>query len=610
MQTNLKTLFQERVVQCKTEATQYSRKNDQIAIVRVLFFLVSIIGLIYFANERNVVAVAVIIVIFLIGFSIIVKYHNSIKIKKTHLDNLIQINEEEIQRLSGDLNEFDAGTKYLETTHPYAADLDVCGKHSLFQLINRSNTEKGKEKLADWLKNAAKKQTIEARQEAVIELKEKLDWRQDFQAYGKEKPASQKAMREEVDEIKVLLNWIQEPDALKNHGRYKLALLILPILTLIAIALYFITNISGYYSIGLIAINSFILWTTKDTATTTHKKTSKSISILKAYRMMILKIEQSTFKAELLKRLQVNFKHKNYTASEEINSLQNILDNLDNRANVFYHLANVIMLLDIYWLLKADRWKAKNREDVSVWFADISEFEALNGLAGFSFAHSEFVFPIIDDKPFTYQATALGHCLIKLKNRVVNDYELAGKGAIAIITGSNMSGKSTFLRTVGINAVLALAGAPVCAQEMKISKMQVFTSMRTQDSLEESVSSFYAELRRLKQLLETVAEGQPVLFMLDEILKGTNSHDRHNGAASLIRQLSKLNATGLVSTHDLELGELESQLPNVKNYSFNSQIEGDEISFDYKLHEGVCKSFNASKLMEKMGIAMNEENRV
>ena len=226
----------------------------------------------------------------------------------------------------------------------------------------------------------------------------------------------------------------------------------------------------------------------------------------------------------------------------------------------------------------------------------------LNSLAGFSYANRGFTIPVIVDEAYQLSATALGHPLIRGKERVVNDFAMAGKGKVIIITGSNMSGKSTFLRTVGVNVVLALMGAPVCAASFTTSVYQVFTSMRTQDNLEESVSSFYAELKRLKQLLELIGTTHPVLFMLDEILKGTNSHDRHNGAASLIKQLTGTDSFGFVSTHDLELGALSDDAGTIENYSFNSQVVDDEIIFDYKLHHGLCKSFNASKLMEKMGI--------
>src|SRR5690606_31371401 len=208
--------------------------------------------------------------------------------------------------------------------------------------------------------------------------------------------------------------------------------------------------------------------------------------------------------------------------------------------------------------------------------------------------------------PYNFNGKNLGHPLLKEQHRIDNDFSFNGKGSIIILTGSNMSGKSTFLRTLGTNAVLALMGGVVCAEDLKIGLVRVFTSMRTVDSLEESVSSFYAELQRLKQLLESGDENQRTFFMLDEILKGTNSYDRHKGAASLVKQLHKLNVLGIVSTHDIELGNMSEKLPSINNYSFTSVVEKDEIIFDYKLHPGICQSFNASKLMERMGIEIED----
>jgi len=232
--------------------------------------------------------------------------------------------------------------------------------------------------------------------------------------------------------------------------------------------------------------------------------------------------------------------------------------------------------------------------------------EALCSLAGFSYSNPHYVYPSIEDEKAYIKVRSLGHPLILNQERITNDLDLEKPGSIALVTGSNMSGKSTFLRTVGVNIVLGLCGAPVCAESAEISHVQLFTGMRTEDNLEEHVSSFYAELQRIQSLLKMVdQEETTILFMLDEILKGTNSKDRHKGAAALIRQLSKTNSFGFVSTHDLELGDLQQELSGVKNYSFNSRIEGDEIIFDYTLEEGLCRSFNASKLMEKIGINMD-----
>jgi hypothetical protein len=450
------------------------------------------------------------------------------------------------------------------------------------------------------MQHPANREEVLTRQAAVQELQPQLDWRQDFQAYG----SVAKANEEDTD---TLLRWTEEAPAIEKRLPYKIALFTLPLITLAGIFFYFFGDASAYWPVGAIAVNMLILWSTAEKASLTHKKTSQGLSALQAYKAMISSVEQKDFQHQRLQQLKSYFYHEGNQASKEISKLEHILDNFNARGNLFYHIFNVVLLLDVYWLLRADRWKMNLKGDISHWFDSISELEVLNSMAGFAYSHPEYAFPQIAEQPYIFEAENLGHCLIKSEGRVSNDFGMQGKGKVCIITGSNMSGKSTFLRTVGINIVLALMGAPVCARKMTTSVTQVFTSMRTQDSLEESVSSFYAELKRLKQLLQMLEAPQiPVMFMLDEILKGTNSQDRHNGAAALIRQLSKLPAFGFVSTHDLELGRMEKELDKVINYSFTSTIEKDEIYFDYKIHEGICKSFNASKLMAKMGIAIGD----
>ena len=592
--------FTQNVEGYQTLAEKVSRQFNQLSTVRILAFLSALVGLVYLANARSDSGFLLLLAVSVIGFPFLIRYHNRLRTRKDHLLTLKAINENELKRLHFDLTGFDQGKNFQEPTHPYSGDLDVFGEHSLFQLINRSTTQQGKATLAQWLLHPTDKAEVEARQSAVQELTELTDWRQTFQAYGPQ-PAEQE------ENLATLLTWMQEPAALPRRALYAVLCYGLALLAVAAIVLYFTTGLSGYAVILVLAVNGAVLWTTAKAASDTHAKTTQSVAVLHAYQQMLTSVEQQNFTSDRLQHLRARLSHNEIVASREISQLRYILDNFDARENLFYHIFNIVLMLDVFWLLRADRWKAQLQGDVSQWFEGVSEVEALSSIASFAFAHPTFTFPTITNQKFRLDAQGMGHCLIPSQQRVENDFTMEDRGTITIITGSNMSGKSTFLRTVGVNVVLALAGAPVCANAFEVSVMQVFTSMRTQDSLEENVSSFYAELRRLRQLLDMLqAPERPVLFMLDEILKGTNSQDRHHGAASLIKQLSKLEATGFVSTHDLELGKLEETLPHVKNYSFTSTIEQDEIYFDYKLHEGVCKSFNASKLMAKMGIAVEE----
>ena len=596
--SDVATFFAEKAEQYQAAVEKSSRQFNQLSTVRILAFLLALTGLIYLANARNDSGFLLLLLISVVGFPLLIRYHNRLRARKEHVLTLKKINEDELKRLRFDLAGFDQGSHFQQTAHPYSGDLDVFGEHSLFQLINRSATHQGKAMLAYWLSQPSKKLEVEKRQQAVTELTTLTDWRQTFQAYGLQRPDQQES-------ITTLLQWMQAPPALPRRTLYTALCYGLAVLALLSIVLYFVLSLPGYTVILVLAVNGIVLWTTAKVALDTHRHTTQSVAALHAYQQMLVSLEQQNFSSDQLQQLQKQIKHQGATASREISQLRYILDNFDARANLFYHILNVVLMLDVFWLLRADRWKTQLQGDVAQWFEAVSKAEALASIASFAFAHPSFAFPTIADQKFRLHARGMAHCLIPPQQRVANSFMMEDRGTITIITGSNMSGKSTFLRTVGVNVVLALAGAPVCAETFEVSTLQVFTSMRTQDSLEENVSSFYAELRRLRQLLDMLeAPERPVLFMLDEILKGTNSQDRHHGAASLIKQLSKLAATGFVSTHDLELGKLEESLPHVKNYSFTSTIENDEIYFDYKLHEGVCKSFNASKLMAKMGIAI------
>lgn len=337
---------------------------------------------------------------------------------------------------------------------------------------------------------------------------------------------------------------------------------------------------------------------------TIHESTSASIKSLQSFEALIGMVEKKEFRTTRLQEISSDFRLPGTPASKIIGHLKRILQQLDNRSNQIYQLANLLFLLDLHYSIAAEKWKKRQPENIKKWFLRLGEMEALNSLAGYRYANPDYSFPEISSRNFVLQADNMGHPLIPYGQRVNNNFSLNGVGTIAMITGSNMAGKSTFLRTVGVNVILALMGAPVCAQKLFISNFRVFTSMRTQDNLEENISSFYAELKRIRQLLDHIDQAVPLLFLLDEILKGTNSNDRHLGAVSLVNQLSGEKVSGLISTHDLDLARDTMKSSRIVNYSFESKILGDEINFDYKLRPGICETFNASKLMEKMGIRL------
>jgi DNA mismatch repair ATPase MutS len=587
--------YTERVKQFEKAKNQLKKTSTNLAWARVIIFFIALVLITLSANAKFTQGIVITSISFVVLFLYFLKTHIGVKSKLLIQEALLKINEDEISRLDMKFSSLDRGEEFIQAIHEYHIDLDIFGKHSIFQLLNRTSTEFGRQTLAKWLSGPENQPEILKRQAAVQEVSTKLDWRQDIQAVGL-------AYKNEKGSILPLLDWIKTKNTILNKKFYHLAMVLMPILTIGAITLVSFGIVPTGVVALVILINMFILATTFQRSSDIYKQTVACNKVLKAYQAQIDLIEHENFNAPLLKELKSKLRSVSGNASTTIKELQFILDSLHNRSNMMYHIFNFLLLLDVVLLIKAEKWKQKTKDDIGVWFEAIGEIEVINSVGGFLYSNPTLNFPTISTTPFEIIAQKMGHPMINERKRVSNSFDFNGKGGICLITGSNMSGKSTFLRTVGVNVVLGLMGAPVCAKRMTISKLQLFTSMRTQDDLEESVSSFYAELKRLKQLLGSINEKLPTLFMVDEVLKGTNSEDRHTGATALIKQLNKAYAFGFVSTHDLALGKITTELEGIKNYSFNSVIENDDIIFDYTLTPGICKSFNATKLMQKMGI--------
>ena len=383
--------------------------------------------------------------------------------------------------------------------------------------------------MKDWLENFASKTVIETRQKAVQELISQVDWRQQIQAYGKSNSTKKNGSAD-------LQQWLGGADVISNNALMRIIPYPIILIALGMLISMLFQIIPFYFILPLIIVNGSFLLKTWDYSKSTYESTSSSIKLLDSIQQILKLIENKEFNHSHLNDLRSELVHNKPKASLKIVQLKEIFDLLNLRGNQIYHIFNALFLLDFIFLMKAERWRQKHKKEVKIWFDTIAEFECLNSLAAFAFANEDCSFPKLVDKEFHFISKNMGHPMIPKTQRVCNDFDLIGKGEIGIVTGSNMSGKSTFLRTVGVNAVLAFAGAPVCADQSELSIFQVFTSMRTKDNLEENISSFYAELLRLKMLLENINDERPILFLLDEILKGTNSTDRHIGAQSLAVQ--------------------------------------------------------------------------
>lgn len=587
--------FRLRALSYDQKIIELTSKFNAFSFYRIVTFSVFFVGAILCIKYGMVLLLSIAVVLFILVFGLLVNYHNKIAKNKKISQLLSQINNEEIKRLNHDFDGIYDGNEFVDEHHPYAVDLDIFGRSSLFQLINRTGTVDGAQLLKSWLVKASSKKIIELRQKAISELSPMIEWRQKLQAFGSFSSSSK-------ENEQAFYTWLKGEDLIRRALFFR----IIPY----AIIVFFFSllggvvfgNLSQGFLLLPVIISGYFLYKIKDYSRATYDLTLTGVNMLESVENIIQLIENKKFENAYLINFQQALRPKDLVASQKIKELRKIFELLSLRGNQIYMILNIVFLVDFILLAKVEKWRANYKDEIEDWFASIAEFEALSSVAAFAFANEDFVFPEILEKDFVIQGTNLGHPLMPDEQRINNDFTLEGRGRSCIITGSNMAGKSTFLRTVGINAVLAFLGAPVCADSFQISKFQVFTSMRTKDNLEENISSFYAELLRLKMLLEQIKECKSVFFLLDEILKGTNSVDRHIGAESLILQLNNQDAFGLVSTHDLELGKLCEKNNQITNYNFSSKIDGEEIIFDYKLRTGICQSTNASQLMAKMGI--------
>jgi len=519
--------------------------------------------------------------------------------KINNLNRLIAINQEEIDFTNGQYFELPSGASFLPHDHPYGNDLDIFGRASVYQYINRTTSQQGNTTLANWLLSPADTSEIIQRQEASKELQPLTAWRQQLQAHGR----SETITLSTQEKIKT---WLHDESDFFAKPFWKLVRIVGPIVSITIVGLYFADYIEtkwfNLYLFVFFLITGFI---TKK-ATPVYNMLSKIAPEVAALSASIKHIENQPFQAKWLQQNQHHFIKEDTKASASVKTLNGILSRLDIRLNpVAFLPLNILLFWDLQQMLSFEKWKKRNSKNIVVWFDALGEMEALSSLATIGFNHPNWCYPEIAAEHGTFTATNLGHPLIAANKMVTSSFETNGAGQVAIITGSNMAGKSTFLRSVGLSLVMGMTGGPVCATRAKFARMPLISTMRISDNLEESTSTFYAELKKLKQIIDAVNKKEKIFLLLDEILRGTNSLDRHTGSKALIQQLVKQQAVGIIATHDLELAKLINDHPeHIHNYHFDVQVAGEELFFDYKLKEGVCKSLNASILMKKIGIEM------
>ena len=515
-----------------------------------------------------------------------------------HCNNLLQVNEDELTAINTNYYHFEDGANHAPHTHLYANDIDLFGRASLFQYINRTTSEMGSATLAAWLLFPANTSTIIERQMAIKELSLTNNWRQELQAFGKEK----KIVNQTKERLKT---WIEEKSSFVNPT-WKILQYAIPVTMVTIITLNILDIISNPIRNYFLLASAIIAYFISKKVVVIHYQVSKMADELSVLSDSIQLIEKATFTSPLLKQFQATYTLEKGSASKELKKLKSVLARLDYRLNpvIFIPLA-IVLQWDLQQVIALENWKKRNQQNIAEWFDTLGKLEAICSLATLNFNHPQWSFPQLNEQHFSIHGEGIGHPLINQNKRVNNFINIDKSGELMLITGSNMAGKSTYLRSIAINVVLTMMGAPVCAKNFNLSPVQLVTSMRIADNLVENTSTFYAELKKLKTVIEMVNNNEKVFILLDEILRGTNSLDRHTGSVALTKQLIKHNAAAIIATHDIELAKLKESYPNnVLNFHFDAQVSNDELYFDYKLKDGICSSINASILMKKIGIEL------
>jgi hypothetical protein len=594
------SIYQQQIQLHETSLAGLLKTRSRMGWIRLFVFLLTIfISYQVFINFGLWGILAVVTGIGILLFLVSKDTNNNQKIENAKA--LIRINKDELAYLEHDYINQDDGSQFEPASHDYANDLDLFGKSSVFQYLNRCHSDPGQSFLAQNLLQPISTEKILNRHEAVKELSNKVEWRQQLQAYSILNPVK------EVTSAKAS-QWISEEDAYFKGKGWKFFVNIYSLITLGTLVATILGFIPGaVFGFLFVLFFAFAIILSRNTIKP-YIQLGGIVKEISTLQQMVEWIENPQWNSTYLKQLRSRSAREGEPAHREIKILRSILDKFDLRLSIVGLLFfNSFLLWDIRQMMALNEWRNKNRFFLKHWFELIAEMEVLNSLAALHFNHPAWSFPLVQMEHFILDGKQIGHPLIAEGKRVDNDFAISGIAKTGLITGSNMAGKSTFLRSLGVNLVMAQMGAVVCARSFTFSPVRLMSSMRIADNLAENTSTFYAELKKLKTIIEAVNRKEKVFILLDEILRGTNSYDRHIGSAALIAQLIRENAVAVIATHDVELASLKDKFRNnIENYHFDVQVEGEELYFDYKLKTGICQSLNASILMKKIGIRLDE----
>lgn len=581
--------FQGRISQNQVVLDKLKGQSLSLSILRLAVFLGTILLIYLFWG--NTLAIAISAIAGFASFLFLVSTYSDVKLKRDYHQQIKTLNELEIRCLGGDIESLNKGEEFLASDHHYNQDIDLFGDGSLFQLVNRTGTQSGKQKLAQML-NENSILEIRDKQIAVQELSKKMDWRQHFQVTAR-------LIANEVATHHVV-QWI------KNYKPvFAKFMAVLPMIygfiSLGIFIAYGFGYVAGFYValvfFGGLGITGIFL----KKINRLYADAGKMKETFAQYSKLLSAVEDESFTASALFAAKNKLMTEGRNASLVLRDLSKSINNLDQRNNVFFgFLANGFLLWDIKYSIQIEKWMKFNETSIEKWFEAISYFDAMNSFGNFTFLKQHYVFPHLEEGDFKLNANELGHPLLKEEKRIDNTINISS-GNFFIITGANMAGKSTFLRAVALNIVMANCGLPVCAKSFNYTPIKLISSMRTSDSLQNDESYFFSELKRLKFIVEQI-EQDTYFIILDEILKGTNSKDKAEGSQKFVERLVASHSTGLIATHDLSLCTLSDKLPSVQNHYFDAQIVNDELYFDYTFKTGICENMNASFLLKKMNI--------
>lgn len=582
-----------------TDATTFIQKNKSTAnlISYLRLFLAILEAYILFIIIRDGASnwLVIIALVVLITFFFFVSYHQQIIEKIQYQESMLQVCEKELLATKGVYDQFGNGGEYEDKTHFFSYDLDIFGNHSIFQLLNRSITRSGSDILAHQLKFPfLTKEVIESRQVAIEELSNKIDWRVDFLATGS-------LLEKDEAKYQELLKWLKSED-INLMGKFRFLLWLVPAINAFLLGLWIFDVISFKVWLLTLVLQSVFSFVNRKQLNSLYLNISKNTSNLQKYSQLFQLIEKEEFKAPILKEWKDILAKPSYI-SESIRKLATISAYFAIRNSFFAPILNAFFLWDYQCAYRFEVWKMQYNEALLQAFTILHEWEVLVSIACYDFANDTYTVPVVSDKVIL-DTTQVGHPLLKKGKSINNDFKINKAEQLFIVTGANMAGKSTFLRAVGSNFILAMLGARVRAEKFVFKPIQIYTCMRITDSIDEGESYFHAELLRLQYIVKMLETGKEIFVILDELLKGTNSKDKLQGSELFLAKLVQYQtAFGMIATHDLDLTNMATKYPaKIKNICFEIIIDGDKMTFDYKLRAGVTQNMNALFLMRQMGI--------